>query len=77
MTKLIDAGCSASNNAAAYVRATYCIPMDEVIAHRVEKEFNCKLKYFADDDTTDPWLVPAFIEFETDADATAFLLKWS
>ncbi len=73
----IDAGSDAANRAATYVRKKYNVHPQEVIADRVAKEFNCNVVYWKDDDVTDPWLVPAFLEFETEEEATLFLLKWS
>lgn len=75
MSYTIDGGSEASCNAARYVRTKYSIPFDQIISPKFEEEFNCILDFSGAD--LDPFLVPNWIQFETEEEMTLFLLRFA
>lgn len=77
MTVKIPGSSNASHNAAIWLRAKSGIPKFETLFDEFEKEFNCQLEFWKDDDRTDPWTEPVSLVFDNEHEATLFLLRWA
>ena len=64
----------AANNAGIWLRDHLHIPSHLSIVDEYEKYFNCRVDI---DDRVDSWMMPNKIVFASNADLTAFLLRWS
>jgi hypothetical protein len=64
----------ATDNAGIWLREHLSVPRHLSIIKEYEQYFNCRIDT---DDRTDAWLMPNKVVFETGADLTAFLLRWS
>ncbi len=71
---VLDGGHESTNNAGIWLREHLQIPSHCTIIEQFEDYFNCRIIMV---DRHDAWMQPDKIVFETSADLTAFVLKWS
>ena len=64
----------ALNNAAIWLREHLQVPKNQTIFKQFEEHFNCRIDV---DDRRDYFMQPNKVVFETGADVTAFVLRWS
>ena len=74
VTNVLPGDHEALHNAAMWLREHLNIDTKHTIFSKFEEYFNCRLDV---DDRTDYFMQPNKAVFETSADLTAFLLKWS
>lgn len=71
---ILDGSHESTNNAGAWLREHLQIPSNCSVIDQFEEYFNCRIIM---DDRNDAWMEPTKIVFESSADLTAFVLKWS
>ena len=64
----------AADNAGTWLRQHLKIPTHCTIFEQFEEYFNCRIDV---DNRNDTWMQPNKFVFETGADVTAFVLRWS
>lgn len=74
LTHILPGEHPATDNAARWLRGYFNIPSDRALFDKFEEYFDCRVDV---DDRRDYFMQPNKIIFETSADLTAFLLRWS
>lgn len=74
VNNVLPGGHEALNNAGIWLREHLQIPYNQTIFEEFEEHFNCRIEV---EDRKDYFMQPIKVVFETGADVTAFVLRWS